>query len=343
TPRRPARAAPRSPSRRRSCAPPPVPPSGCGPSCSSLGLLVVVQQPLHVALQPVEALRPVLLEAAGPLVDGAQPARVQRVEPLLAGTSVAHEADLAQHLEVLGGARLGHAEPLRDGGRGQLTVPQQLQDVPPPLLRHRVEDVGGRRCSCHASNIYPYGKVTQTAVVRTQRATAPRQQAAGRTRCVTSASTPSRSTKARPSGASTAPTLTRAASSGRLPSSTPTRTATTTSNGASPSASARSSSATSRWSTPPPWRTATAWARGERSTATTSQPRRTSSRASAPVPLPISSTRRPGRSGSASATARSRGESPVIASPAAPRRRRTRRRSRRCGRRSSGAGRTHRP
>jgi hypothetical protein len=50
---------------------------------------------LRVAVEPVEALRPELLETTDPLVDRPQPSSVERVEALLAGLPDLDEAHLA--------------------------------------------------------------------------------------------------------------------------------------------------------------------------------------------------------------------------------------------------------
>ena len=98
---------------------------------------------------------------------------------------------------------------------------------------------------------------------------------------------------------------------GWRPSRAPTRTAKTRSNRGAPAGRAKSSIATvskvSRPSAISGWDAASAWAmaRGERSIPCTwpARRRRAISRAAAPGPQPISSTRRPSRSGSASTTA----------------------------------------
>src|SRR2546430_16449852 len=61
---------------------------------------------LHVLVEPVEVLVPVLLEANDPLVHRLEAARVEAIEPLLAGLADPHESHFPQHAPVLRPARL---------------------------------------------------------------------------------------------------------------------------------------------------------------------------------------------------------------------------------------------
>src|SRR5690242_15902185 len=99
------------------------------PSRSWLFLLSRLLEVLDVVVQPVEALVPKLREHAGPLVYRPQPMGVETVEALLAGFAVSHQPDLAEHAQVLGGARLGHPQLLGQLGHRSLTRAQQRQDL----------------------------------------------------------------------------------------------------------------------------------------------------------------------------------------------------------------------
>jgi hypothetical protein len=97
---------------------------------------------------------PELLEAADPLVDRLQAARVEAVQPLLPGPAHANQPDLAQHAQVLGGARLGHAQRPREVVDRTLPPLQEGQDLAPLGLRDRVERIRRRRHACHRARLY---------------------------------------------------------------------------------------------------------------------------------------------------------------------------------------------
>ncbi len=61
---------------------------------------------LHVLVEPVEVLVPILLEPNDPLVHRLEAARVEAVEPLLPGLADPHESHFAKHAQVLRRARL---------------------------------------------------------------------------------------------------------------------------------------------------------------------------------------------------------------------------------------------
>src|SRR5207244_12865569 len=61
---------------------------------------------LHVLVESIEVLVPVLLEANDPLVHGLEAARVEAVEPLLPGLADPHDSHFAQHAQVLRHARM---------------------------------------------------------------------------------------------------------------------------------------------------------------------------------------------------------------------------------------------
>jgi hypothetical protein len=57
---------------------------------------------------------------------------------------------------VLGHLRLSQPELADDVVDGALPAGEDVQDLPPPGLGHRVERVCRRRCSSHAAIIYRY-------------------------------------------------------------------------------------------------------------------------------------------------------------------------------------------
>src|SRR5712664_2794920 len=74
-------------------------------ACLAICVLLLLKF-LHVLVEPVEVLVPVLLEADDPLVHRLEAARVEAVEPLLAGLADPHESHFAKHAQVLRRARL---------------------------------------------------------------------------------------------------------------------------------------------------------------------------------------------------------------------------------------------
>src|SRR5438046_8269426 len=79
-------------------------------SASSLAPLAIcvllLLQFLHVLVESIEVLVPVLLEADDPLVHRLEAARVEAVEPLLSGFADPHESHFAKHAQVLRRSRL---------------------------------------------------------------------------------------------------------------------------------------------------------------------------------------------------------------------------------------------
>jgi hypothetical protein len=55
---------------------------------------------------------------------------------------------------VLRDPGLGEAEQANEVVHGSLAAGEDVQDLPPPGFRHRVERVCGRRCSCHGFILY---------------------------------------------------------------------------------------------------------------------------------------------------------------------------------------------
>jgi hypothetical protein len=118
--------------------------------------MIVLQFPQHL-VHALEAPLPGPGEAAHPLVDRLERPAVDPVEPLSPLLAHAHQADLAQHPQVLGDQRLREAQRRDEIADGPLARGEDIQDLPPPGFGHRVERVGRRRRPSHAGNIYPYG------------------------------------------------------------------------------------------------------------------------------------------------------------------------------------------
>src|SRR5438874_2098136 len=69
---------------------------------ASLGIcMLLLLKFLHVLVEPVEVLVPVLLEADDPLVHRLEAARVKAVEPLLPGPANPHQSHFPKHAQVL--------------------------------------------------------------------------------------------------------------------------------------------------------------------------------------------------------------------------------------------------
>src|SRR3989440_12165240 len=104
---------------------------------------------LHILVEPVEVLVPVLLEANDPLVHGLEAARVEAVEALLAGLADPHESHLAEHAQVLRRARLRDPQCSRELIDRTLAPFEKGEDPPPLRLGNSVERIRGRGGSCH--------------------------------------------------------------------------------------------------------------------------------------------------------------------------------------------------
>src|SRR5205814_320927 len=111
---------------------------------------------LHVLIEPVEVLVPILLEANDPLVHRLEAAGIEAVEPLLPGLADPHESHLAKHAQVFRRAGLGDPQCARK--LVDRTLPSLEQEEDPPALRlgYCVERVGGRGGSCHEWEIYAH-------------------------------------------------------------------------------------------------------------------------------------------------------------------------------------------
>src|SRR5438445_7586976 len=119
---------------------------------------------LHVLVEPVEVLVPILLEANDPLVHRLDAARVEAVEPLLPGLADPHESHFAKHAQVLRRARLRDPQgPCKLVDR--TLAPLEKDENPPPLrLGNCVERIRGGGGSGHEANICPYRHMSRPKV-----------------------------------------------------------------------------------------------------------------------------------------------------------------------------------
>src|SRR5437870_4581162 len=108
-------------------------------SASVLGSLAICMllllKFLHVLVEPVEVLVPVLLEANDPLVHRLEAARVEAVEPLLPCLADPHESHLAKDSQVLRRPRL--RDPQCAGELIDRTLAPFKKGENPPPLRFR--------------------------------------------------------------------------------------------------------------------------------------------------------------------------------------------------------------
>jgi hypothetical protein len=118
--------------------------------------------PLGLLLNAADLMSPITLVGLQPIVNGLQLRRVQPVQPVLAALYDGHNADLAQHAEMLGYRRLRDPYPRNDVADGPfLTIIEKADDLSPPRLPDCVEDIGSGCCSRHALIIFPYGNICQ--------------------------------------------------------------------------------------------------------------------------------------------------------------------------------------
>src|SRR5258705_3377508 len=121
------------------------------PRYSSLCLRFLLGALLHAR----ELMTPVLLEDAGPLVQGANRVCVGAVDHRTAVAPDAHQSYVAQHLQVLRHRRLIEVELLDDVADVTLLRGEVDEDVAPLDFRNRVEDVGRGRGARHRRNYIP--------------------------------------------------------------------------------------------------------------------------------------------------------------------------------------------
>src|SRR5918999_2323853 len=116
-------------------------------------------------VQPVESFRPRALVALHPVVDGLERVAVQPVQPLPSFVTHVNRSHFSEHSQVLGHLWLSQPEQPHQVVHGALAAGEDVKDLPPPGLGHRVERICCRRCSCHGGIVYLYGNMS-TAIWR---------------------------------------------------------------------------------------------------------------------------------------------------------------------------------
>src|SRR5918992_1219604 len=118
-------------------------------------------QLLEHDVELVEPLRPRALVGLDPVVDGLERVPVEPVQPLSSFVTHVDHPHLSEHPQVLRHLWLSEPEHAHQVvHRALLTAGEDVQDLPPPGLGHRVERVCRRRRSCHGRIIYPYRNIS---------------------------------------------------------------------------------------------------------------------------------------------------------------------------------------
>src|SRR6476646_7001371 len=115
-----------------------------------------------VLIEPVEVLVPELLEAADPLVDRLETARVEAIETLLPVLADPDQSNFAQHAQVLRGARLRDPKCVRQVVDRSLARLQEHEDLPPRWFGDGVERVGGGRSPGHGWTLHVHMGICQS-------------------------------------------------------------------------------------------------------------------------------------------------------------------------------------
>src|SRR5918999_4370244 len=114
--------------------------------CSiSFFLLEFVQHDIEL----VEPLGPRALVALHPVMDGLERLAVEPVQPLPSVFPHLDRPHFSKHPQVLRHLGLSKPEQVHDLVHRPLPAGQQIEDLPPPGLGHRVERVRRGSCSCH--------------------------------------------------------------------------------------------------------------------------------------------------------------------------------------------------
>src|SRR5207253_3905359 len=80
---------------------------------------------------------------------------VERIHPLPSSITHVDETDFPEHPQVLGHQRLPQAEQPDQVVYRPFPGREDVQDLPPPGLGHRVERIRCGGCSCHAKHYIP--------------------------------------------------------------------------------------------------------------------------------------------------------------------------------------------
>src|SRR5262245_59027005 len=97
------------------------------------------------------------LKSADPIMNRTQAISIERIHTLLTLLAHRNQAHLLQYAQMLRDSRLRQPERHHDRSHREAAPPrQEINDLPPPRLRNGVEDIRGRRCTCHTAIIFPY-------------------------------------------------------------------------------------------------------------------------------------------------------------------------------------------
>src|SRR5262245_27645791 len=97
------------------------------------------------------------LKSADPIMNRTQAISIERIHTLLTLLAHRNQAHLLQYAQMLRDSRLRQPERHHDCSHRKAAPPrQEINDLPPPRLRNGVEDIRGRRCTCHTAIIFPY-------------------------------------------------------------------------------------------------------------------------------------------------------------------------------------------
>src|SRR5215212_7931592 len=117
---------------------------------------------LQDGVQPPEPSRPEALVAPHPLVDGLERQGVEPIEPQPTLLTHLDRPHLPEYPEVLGHQRLAHPKQTHQVAHRALPAGgEEVEDLAPAGLGHRVESVGSSRRSSHAGIIHNYMVICQ--------------------------------------------------------------------------------------------------------------------------------------------------------------------------------------
>src|SRR5262245_37212739 len=130
------------------------------PLLVTFGITFLLLEVVQHCVELIEPLGPRALVTLDPVVDGLERLTVQPVEALPALVADVDRPDLSEHAQVLRHLWLGQPEQAHEVVHGTLPAGEEIEDLPPPWLSHRVERIRCRRCPCHGKIIYLYGNMS---------------------------------------------------------------------------------------------------------------------------------------------------------------------------------------
>src|SRR5687767_11286439 len=113
--------------------------------------LLVLELYQHV-IECIEAIAPHALVVLDPLMDRAEGATVEAVDPLASLVPHLHQPDLSEDPKVFGHLGLREIEECDQVVDPTLATGEHVQDLSPPRFGNSIERVGGGCCSCHGRN-----------------------------------------------------------------------------------------------------------------------------------------------------------------------------------------------